>query len=331
MEVMKKVKVFKWVIPLVVLLALLLAVPVLAMEEPTDVDISLPMVFQDLIVTNDFLVVAPYEVNFAGTQEEPINKTFLFKLIDTNGITELGSILAYPYYEGGYGPGVISFYFDEAPASGWEEPYIIRVEENPAYYPSPQTWSFPLSSADYTQIDGQDENRALLKSKILNICTDLDLVYTYALKAEEDTGTYLSSYGESYFRGAIRGLQNMCPELFVVQIRQADYAKRSWTTTFADSFKTQYAGTWVAEGMTGFSGIFDTETQTAWGFVILALCVVVLGLNYRSTKQIMPGFLDIFAVLIMGTLLGGFSFILLGLLTFGCVFVGGMVLFLNRA
>lgn len=312
-------------------LLLSLATPAYAMSEPDSVSIENPVVFQDLIETDDFLVVAPYNIPFGTTPDDPINRTYLFKLIDTDNATELGSILAYAYDENGYGQGVISFYFDSAAAPAWEGAYIIRVEQNPTYYDSPKTWDFPLSTSDYSQFNGQASNRQLLRDTVIEIADELELAYSVDLLSAEETGTFLSSSGETYFRGAIRGLQLMCPSLFVLQVREADYSKRTWDTTFALTFATQYAGTWVQDGLTGFAGLYDTDQQTIWGFVVLALCVGVLGINVKYQKKLMPGFLDVFVILILGTLLGCFSFILHGLIAFICVFVGGMVLFLNRA
>ena len=302
-----------------------------AMEEPLGVSIDDPTVYQDLIEPDDLLIIAPYSIPFTVSPDDPINKTFVFKVIDTDNVTELASVLGHAYYENGYGPGVVSFYFDNVTAPVWEGAYIIQVEENPAYYPAPQVWAFPLSTSDYTQTDGQSFNQAALRDEIVAIANDLSLTYPDDLLSAEETGTFLSSYGESYFRGAVHGLQSMCPALFVLQVRLADYTKRAWTSTFADNMTTQFAGTWFDSGITSLGDLYDTEQNTIWGFVILVLALGIVGLSYKQHKQIMPAMMDAFPVLLMGTILGMFSFMLLGLITFISVFAGGMVLFLNRA
>ena len=213
----------------------------------------------------------------------------------------------------------------------------MRIEQNPAFYPTPLKWSFALAVGDYTQTDGQTFNRASLKDEVLSIATDLEPDYGIELSSAEDTGTFLSAYGESYFRNAILGLQNMCPELFILQIREADYSTKTWATTFADNLLAQYTDTWVEGAMTGLGGLYSMDTSVAWGFVSVIVLVIVMIVSTKYSvregtgRQVMPAFLDAFAVLSFSTLIGQFSLVWHGLIAFMCVFVGGMVLFLNRS
>jgi len=126
----------------------------LAMDEPDSASIDEPTGYQDLIETDDLLILAPYNVPFTTLPDDPINKTFIFKLIDIDGTTELGSVLANPYNDYGYGKGVVGFYFPASDNMTWEASYFVRIEENPAFYPTPQKWSFALATGDYTQTDG---------------------------------------------------------------------------------------------------------------------------------------------------------------------------------
>ena len=79
------------------------------------------------------------------------------------------------------------------------------------------------------------------------------------------------------------------------------------------------------------------DTSVAWGFASVIVLVIVMILSTKwSTregggKQILPAFLDAFAVLGFSTLIGQFSLVWHGLVAFMCVFIGGMVLFLNRS
>jgi len=102
--------------------------PALAMAEPDSVTLYDIEIFQGILVTDDFLAIVPYNIPFAVPPDEYITETFIFRLMSPDGATENGTMLAYPRYEGGYGKGVVSFYFEEGMV--WNSAYIFRVQES---------------------------------------------------------------------------------------------------------------------------------------------------------------------------------------------------------
>ena len=304
-----------------------LPVPVSAMEEPLDVTLYNITIFKDIIDENDFLAIVPYDIPFASQPDDDINNTFIFSMLSPDKSMQLGSVLAYPRYDGGYWKGIVSFYFQIG--TTWESNYVFRVQENPSHYPSPQTWDFVVGTSDYSS----DSNQVLaLRAKLLDSALELSTEWSVDLLSTGDAGqTVLSTYGELYYLNAVPGLQMMCPTLFSVQIETPDYTKRSWSYTLAESLRIKYAGTWIADFMTGFAGLFNMNTNTAMDFLsifIFVLAIIISIWKFRATT--MAAFIDGYDVLLLLMLNGFFSMIYAGLMAFLSVVLGSIILFINR-
>ena len=75
---------------LAVSLLSVIASPALAIDEPDSVQLSDITVFQDLIVTDDFLAVVPYAIPFGTLPDERIDESFVFSIMSANAAEELG-------------------------------------------------------------------------------------------------------------------------------------------------------------------------------------------------------------------------------------------------
>lgn len=323
----------KWLFPLLAVITVLMATaPAYAADEdPDSVSLYDIKVYRHLNQDDDWLAVVPYSIPYTVEPDDSIDKTFIFRLIDSDGVTELGSVLAFPYINGGYGDGVVSFYFGPDDAPTWDTEYTIRVDENPSAFETPLTWSFTVSSSAYSTYDTQEGNRALLQANIIAICRDLEISWSIELLGESEVSTVLNEYGEAYFRNSIIGLQAMCPSLFSVEITPVTPERRSWDYTFAEAFATKYAGTFWANAMTGFAGLFNVDSSPAASIVSLLLVVVIMGFSQRKLKATgSSALLNGFASAGLFTCLGTFSFTLHGFISFMAAVISGMVLFLNR-
>jgi len=311
-----------------ILLTLVLVAPVQAMAAPDSVTLSEIRIFQDILVTEDFLAIVPYNIPFAVQPDEDIDKTFVFSIITPDGLSENGTALAYPRYNGGYGKGIVSFYLESGMV--WEAAYIFRVQENPVYYPTPQKWDFTIGESEYSS---DTDQREALRAKIIDTASELSTEWIVDLLTSSDSGqTVLSTYGELYYLNAIPGLQTMCPKLFSVQIETPDYTKRSWAYTIADALRTKYAGTFIADLMTGYAGLFNMNENTAMeltSLIIFALFITLAVWKFRATM--LSAFVDGYAVLLLLMLHGFISMILVGLMAFLSVVIGGWILLFNRA
>jgi hypothetical protein len=198
------------------------------------------------------------------------------------------------------------------------------------YYPSPLYWNFTVGPANYSD---EADQAAALKAKIIDEASSLGSMWDEELLTTNDLGlTILSTDGELYFIQAVPGLQVICPTLFGVEIVSPSYIKRNWAYTLANSMMNKYDGTIFGDFMTGYAGLFSMQTSTAATFlsVIIFVAFMVLAV-FKFKGSIMSSFIDGYAILLLLMLLGAFNMVYAGLMAFLSVFMGGVVLFLNRS
>ena len=306
-----------------------LILPVLAMAEPDSVSLDDIEIFQNLIVTGDFLAVVPYSIPFtAPLPDNDISKTFFFRLLSPDGLTENGTALATVYHDKGYGSGIVSFYFPSGMV--WNSAYIFRVQQNPTYYPLAKYWDFTIGASTYST---DTDQAAALKAKILDTATLLTTEFGVVLTARSESGSnVLSSYGELYYLAAIPGLQQMSPDLFSVELTSPEYTKRTWSTSFADNLKTKYYGTFIWDFMTGSGELFATGTSATMTVLSIFMCVALIILSvWKFKASMLAATTDGFALLLLLMLMGFFPMVAAGGIAFAAVFIGGMILLLNRS
>ena len=314
------------VVVLVCILLALTTTPVFAADEPNSVALSNITIYEDLIVDGDMLAIVHYSIPFTTTPDNPIGELFIFRMISDNG-TDVGASVPYPYSNYGYGSGIVSFYLQSGGV--WEEDYTFRVQQNPAYYDTPQYWDFDIGPGNYESATSQS---TALKSKIVGLGTTLSIEYELLLLSTYEGVTQLSTYGEQYFLNSIPGLAIMCPTLFSVQVRTPDYTKRSWDYTLANALKTKYDDTFIADFMTGYAGLTTSNTETAMNMLSIILFVILFLVSVRWFKaNTYSGMLDGYTLLILLMLNSFFPMVLTGFIAFILVVFGGVILFLNRS
>lgn len=216
----------RWLALLVLPFMLFMAIPAIAVEPPESIEISNVQVYRNLAETGDFLVVFHYDMPYTSDNysDTPASETIMLRLFDTDNTTLLQGGVPYvnPFFESnGYGDGVGSFYFgaDYSPPT-WEDACVVNIYGSPAFFDPAISQSYTLTESDYTTANTTAANQEELKDYVLLECDKLASDYAdtgVILKATSDAGIVLSPYGELYFRGAIPGLQNLCPDLFFIQ------------------------------------------------------------------------------------------------------------------
>lgn len=306
-----------------------IAKPAYAAEpEPTTVSLTDIVIFQNLIDTGDFLAVVPYQVSYTTEPTQNIDETYIFRLLSPDGLTENGTVTAYPYYNGGYGNGVVSFYF--AAGMSFNGSYIFRVQQNPAVYPAAQYWDFIITDSNYSAAADQ---QVALKTKVVTSATFLSTVYSVALLSTSESGaTVLSASGELYYLNAIPGLQQMAPNVFAVNLEDPDFTKRTWATTFADALRTKYNGTLLDEFFTGYAGLLsNTKSATATVISLILAVALILFSVWKGRATMLAATVDGYNALLLFMLLGIFPMEAAGGVAFGSTVMAGVVLFLNRS
>ncbi len=306
----------KLVIYRLAVVAALIILPLFVLVKPTqsmDAPTSAPTVTnihvnRSLVTSGDWLVYADYDIPYTVTANmTPADSSFIFRLIATDGTTELGAIAPYASssFNLGYNEGNVFFYFTGAELV-WGTAYIIRISENPAFFASPTYWDFPIPSTAYTSSTSQLDNQAEVAANVLLAAKRLQPAYGLATTEPSSGGLVLSSpYGETYFRGACYGIQAMAPTLFFVQLVQLDTTSTNWTTTQADAWGSQFAGTWYASGENATATQFGLMPTTVAGmFIVFPLCIGLMVLSSMKFKRIEPGLVSGSVLLIMSFLMG---------------------------
>ena len=318
-----------------ILLVLLLAVfiisasPVYADTPDPDADPTIESfnVYRNLLETGDWLLVIYANIPYGTLPDTPITQTFVWRMIDIDGVTELGDTVGYAYNDDGYGYNVYSMYWTaaEVTANGmvWGTAYDIRLSGNPAVFVTPPTYNYVLNAADYSALTVTAEVQAELADRILTIAGELNTHWGYgalgiSLLEETESGTVLSIYGEAFFRGAIFGIQNLAPAAFSVIIRDLDVIDRTWSDNYTGNLTTMWTGTWVETAQEAGKVLFGTDYDLLSVIMVLAMCVGVVIGNIMLTGDHWNGLTDAAFLAVVFARLGMYDFAFLLLIAALC-------------
>ena len=216
------------IVPLIA--AIVLPSIAFATDLPDSVSVEFKHVNRNLLETGDQLFYFHYNLAYASyPTDNNIKAAFIFQML--NGSTIVGTTLAYPFVNNGYGQGVVGFYFAAADALTWGSSYTMRIVTNPAVFGTMTAYDFNISGADYSTLTTQADNHAELATNILSIAEELESEWSATLISNQDASILLSDDGELYFRAAIYGISAMAPSLFYLQSTDIDLTDRAWTTS----------------------------------------------------------------------------------------------------
>lgn len=189
-----------------------------AISDPDDMEIISLRVYQDFIVSGDWVVLCYYNVEYTSTPTEPAYDTFLFNMYDESG-TILYASRAINYYD----ENLISLYFSPSKVASlgltWGTGYIVKLIGNPAYFASPIPYKqdtlsnkyVPNIDGDYTQAESHNAMAAWIIEKVgyMEDALLVDLITTTVKGVEviNDTGAF-------FVEKAIPGIGNYVPELY---------------------------------------------------------------------------------------------------------------------
>jgi len=255
--------------------------PVYAGEPPTSISVSNITVFRNLAEDGDKLFVFRYAMPYDSDNWSltPASESIMFRLYDEDGVTvkQTGAPYVFPYFESnGYGDGIGSFYFSATDnGTTWEDEAIINIFGSSDFFTPQQDVNFPLTADDYVAATTQEANRDLLKGYIFIECDRLTALYADSgviLKSSSDVGEILSSNGETYFRGAIPGLQNLCPELFFIQTLVPEIMPvESYNMSLMDTYTSRLATDDLGRGFTRLGEFVGVGGSFAAGGICFAL------------------------------------------------------------
>ncbi len=324
----------KWryaiILPLVLLALLVFAAPAVATDQPSDTPTATFYVYRNLLETGDWLLLIYQNIPYTIIPNEPVWETYMWRLLATDNVTELGTATSYSFNDNGYGWNVTSMYWDagNVTANGmvWNTAYTIRLSQNPTMFATPVNYNYQLSAADYSTLTDPTAVQAELAARILLIASDLDIRWglgaSYSLLNETETGTVLSIYGEAFFRGAIYGIQGLCPEIFAYIIEDLNMESRTWSGAYITTLEEQHQGTWVQTAMDAAGDLFGTSYNLTVIIWSLLACAAAFIASLIASGDAWHGMADAKTMLIVSTRLGFFGLGFLGLLAALAVFYG---------
>ncbi len=301
------------VIVLSAILSLFSATPALAIPLPDSTPtVQQFNVYRNLLETGDFLLLIYANIPYAVTPNMTAAESYMWRLFKTDNVTEIAAIVPYAFNDRGYGFNLASMYLDSGnvTAAGivGTPALPIKLSGNPSAFTTPPNYNYALSSGDYSPLTVSADVKAALAARLLTIASDLDIKWglgtTYSLLQETETGTVLSIYGEAFFRGAIYGLQGLCPQVFAYIVSDMNFTPRTWADTYITVLQNQWVGTWVDTAKNALDVLFGTTYSLAWLIFSLSAALAVIIFNIVLVNDAWLGILDGFVVIIICTRLG---------------------------
>ena len=311
---------------------------------PTVVQIN---VYQNMREAGDWLVLIYANIPYGLVPDQPVTETFIWSMINTDNVTELGSTVGYAYNVGtyqddGFGYNVYSMYWDSDNVTeldlDWNTNYPIRLAGNPAVFDTPPVYNYTIGISDYsTEVDdssvtAQADVQAELAERVLFLAADLDVKWglsaTYSLLIEEETGPKLSTFGQAFFRGAIYGLQALAPGVFPTEIRLIDVEARDWDTEYSENVTGQWGDTWVDTAQAAGKALFGTDYDLLSIIMLLVMGTGLLIGNIMLTGDHWNGLVDVAVIMVIGARLGMYDLAFLILVAALCwMYIGTKVWF----
>lgn len=317
-----------------ILASMIPVTPVLATAQPDSVTIVSQEVFRNLLESGDQLYVSQYNISYAATPSEPVSDTFLFKLMD--GATQLGIVTAYPYDNGGYGNGVVSWYFSAATVTalgmGWAQSYTVRIEGNPAYFASPSNWTATLVAADYSPDTSQSANQTRLGTAVIRLAGQLAAAWVVDLTTTTTLGAQLNTAGQLYFGSAIPNLVIMAPGIFPVRTISPTYPDPvAFTRPQQSTAYNRFSGTPFWDPFTQMQTDFGAPARLFSGIIIFIIAIACLWLSRRWIGDMRPGYFPAAFVIMVGAWWGWVAWPIMFIGALIIALVVGFDWFLSRA
>ena len=122
---------------LAMMLLLVMAVPVFAIDDPDALTIHTVFAYRHCLEEDDMLLLIDETIDYSITGEptETATDAYLVRLINATTSAELASVAPYSYHNSGYDRGLVAIYFSAAdlPALGWNPVapgYTIQLTGN---------------------------------------------------------------------------------------------------------------------------------------------------------------------------------------------------------
>jgi len=289
------------------------ASPALAYLEPPTGAMTIPSVrvFKDTVAPGDVAMIFEYNIPYSTSYPTTsASLSIAFRCYSPDGATLLNTATPYNFTlfeNNGYGHGVGLFYFPASANLYWGQAYKLNIQQLPLLYNPASSISYQLTSADYSsatlQVDSQDD----VYNYILGICDAFKGYYpAVGLKSILETTIVLSQYGEAYFRGAVPGIQLICPQLFLVQTYIPEIIPvQEYTMELGEQYSQKLVGTDIERGAGRLGNYFGVGAYFVLAVVTFGLALGASIWAARKGWGIEPGFIIATVIVICASLLIG--------------------------
>lgn len=269
----------------VVLACLCPAFVAFAAAQPTFTAMETVDVYRNLAEEGDALFVFHWEYDYSDNvtmlPDEPASDSIIYRFFDTDGTTLLATGTPYvfsPLDTNGYEDNVGAFYFNAADNLTWGQAYTISVYGTPGFFTPAVEIAYVLQAEDYTTSTTQAENRAEVYALVLSLADRFSSLYDIELKTTSDSGIVLASYGELFFRGAIDGLQTLCPALFFIQVYVPEaMAVQPYDMSLGTTYTGRTSETDLGRGFTRLGQLMGGMSKAfAAGVVWMAILMTII-------------------------------------------------------
>ena len=279
-------------------------------------------VYRNMLETGDQLYIFYINIPYAVVPDALVTEAFIWRLIDTDNITELGQTTGSVFQDNGYGYNVYSMYFAAADAPTWGADYTVRLSENPSVFDAPIDFNYGISSGDYSILTETEDVQAEIAARVIGLAKQLDTRWSLApadsLIKEQETGTVLSLNGETVFRAAIFGLQALAPTAFDIVVGLITATDRTWTDNYTSNVVTQYTGTWIGTAQNAGASMFNKSYDLLSVILVLIAVAGILIGNMFITKSAYSGMIDAAFVAVIFGRLGFYELSFLALIAGVC-------------
>jgi hypothetical protein len=308
--------------------------PVYAISSTPDIlHINQCDAYQYLKESGDMGFFIDFTITYPATPVEPISDTYVVKLMNTDGTTEITSTIPYAFFNNGYNRGVSFVYLTAGEVTtlgiSYGDALVIRLDGNPAASwdgAVPSAPIFTLANTNWSTASTQGQTRLVVEAKIRSLASGLQTSWNdpnFIMITNYASGSVLTTNGESYFSVVIPDIGIIAPNVLSSIEVAPEYIDRQYTDTNEQNIQTGIAGT--ALDMTNLANVIYPGLDPIVITSILALVVIVfIAMKTRdATQNYKPIVLVTIPVIVILTKLGWISMMLMVLL----VFLSGVLIF----
>jgi hypothetical protein len=206
-------KKLRWFLPTLLALVGLLALasPVAAqVPQPDSLSIRDIAAFQNVREDDDQLYLIYYYISQNATGYSA-NQLYIFRLLNASG-TEIAQTVCFPYYNDGFGYGVVAFYLAPDDAPTWGSDVRVRLSGNPLII-----WDGSVPSTTSSLIEWNTgttrEMQTAASAKIMQFASRLSVSWGVAMTTTQQGVTVLTDVGASYFLQVVPYLSEVAPHV----------------------------------------------------------------------------------------------------------------------